>query len=108
MQDNVQDDYFFISTFSLFKKTSRYFPFRIDKNVSFCYTIYERCKMTRIQLFQSTAENIFEGDNPVLTAEEYLTLIREAKTQEEKDFYSQMYNYLLAQKQKEVIANETY
>lgn len=64
--------------------------------------------MTRIQLFQSTAENIFEGDNPVLTAEEYLTLIREAKTQEEKDFYSQMYNYLLAQKQKEVIANETY
>lgn len=64
--------------------------------------------MTRIQLFQSTAEKLFEGDNPVLTAEEYLTLIREAKTQEEKDFYSQTYNYLLAQKQKEVIANERY
>ena len=43
--------------------------------------------MTRIQLFQSTAENLFDGNNPVLTAEEYLTLIREAKTQEEKDFY---------------------
>ncbi len=64
--------------------------------------------MTRIQLFQSTAENLFDGNNPVLTAEEYLTLIREAKTQEEKDFYSQMYNYLLSRKQKEVIANETY
>ena len=64
--------------------------------------------MTRIQLFQSTAENLFDGNNPVLTAEEYLTLIREAKTQEEKDFYSQIYNYLLSRKQKEVIANETY
>lgn len=64
--------------------------------------------MTRIQLFQSTAENLFDGNNPVLTAEEYLTLIREAKTQDEKDFYSQMYNYLLSRKQKEVIANETY
>lgn len=64
--------------------------------------------MTRIKLFQSTAENIFEGDNPVLTAEEYLTLIREAKTQKEKDFYLQIYNYLLAERQKEVIANETY
>ena len=64
--------------------------------------------MTRIQLFQSTAENLFNGNNPVLTAEEYLTLIREAKTQEEKDFYSQMYNYLLSKKQKEVIANESY
>ena len=64
--------------------------------------------MTRIQLFQLTAENLFDGNNPVLTAEEYLTLIREAKTQEEKDFYSQMYNYLLSRKQKEVIANETY
>ena len=64
--------------------------------------------MTRIQLFQSTAENLFDGNNPVLTAEEYLTLIREAKNQEEKDFYSQMYNYLLSRKQKEVIANETY
>ena len=64
--------------------------------------------MTRIQLFQSTAENLFDGNNPVLTAEEYLTLIREAKTQEEKDFYSQMYNYLLSRKQNEVIANETY
>ena len=64
--------------------------------------------MTRIQLFQSTAENLFDSNNPVLTAEEYLTLIREAKTQDEKDFYSQMYNYLLSRKQKEVIANETY
>lgn len=64
--------------------------------------------MTRIELFQSTAENLFNSNNPVLTTEEYLTLIREAKTQEEKDFYSQMYNYLLSRKQKEVIANETY
>ena len=64
--------------------------------------------MTRIQSFQSTAENLFNGNNPVLTSNEYLTLIRKAKTQEEKDFYSQMYNYLLSKKQKEVIANETY
>ena len=64
--------------------------------------------MTRIQLFQSTAEHLFDGNNPVLTAEEYLTLIRESKTQEEKDFYSHMYNYLLSRKQKEVIANESY
>lgn len=64
--------------------------------------------MTKIQLLQSTAENLLNANNPVLTANEYLTLIQQAKTQEEKNFYSQTYNYLLSQKQKEIIANEHY
>ena len=48
--------------------------------------------MNRIELLQTTAN----------------TLISSAKTQEEKDFYTQMYNYLLGKKQQEVIAHEKY
>ena len=40
--------------------------------------------------------------------EEYLTPLDGAQSQEEKEFYTQIYNYLLAKRQKEVIANEHY
>lgn len=64
--------------------------------------------MNRIELLQTTADALLNNKNRIISADEYLTLISSAKTQEEKDFYSQMYNYLLGKKQQEVIANEKY
>ena len=64
--------------------------------------------MNRIELLQTTADALLNNENRVISADEYLTLISSAKTQEEKDFYSQMYNYLLGKKQQEVIANEKH
>ena len=64
--------------------------------------------MTKLELLQSTANTLLGDNSQPLSADEYLTLIESAKNQAEKDFYSQMYNYLLGKKQQEVIANEKY
>ena len=44
----------------------------------------------------------------MISTNEYNTLLANAATQAEKDFYSEVYNYLLGKKQQEVIANEKY
>lgn len=64
--------------------------------------------MTKIQLIQETAKTVLNDESRIISTNEYLTLISEATTQDEKDFYSQMYNYLIGKKQEEVIANEKY
>ena len=64
--------------------------------------------MNRIELLQTTANTLLNDKNRTISADEYLTLISSSKTQEEKDFYTQMYNYLLGKKQQEVIAHEKY
>lgn len=64
--------------------------------------------MTKIELLQETAQSLLNDESRIISTNEYLTLISEAKTQEEKDFYSQMYDYLMKKKQEEVIANEKY
>ena len=64
--------------------------------------------MTKLELIQATAKTLLDSDSKVISTNEYNTLISTAETQEEKDFYSIMYNFLLGKKQKEVIANEKY
>ena len=64
--------------------------------------------MTKIELLQETAQSLLNDESRIISTNEYLALISEAKTQEEKDFYSQMYDYLMKKKQEEVIANEKY
>ena len=64
--------------------------------------------MTKIELLQETAQSLLGDESRIISTNEYLTLISEAKNQAEKDFYSQMYNYLIGKKQEEVIANEKY
>lgn len=64
--------------------------------------------MTKIELLKSSAETLLGSENQVLSGDEYLELLSSAKTFAEKEFYTQIYNYLLAKRQKEVIANEHY
>ena len=64
--------------------------------------------MTKIETLKNSAELLFGSDNPTISAEEYLQLLEGAKTRAEQEFYTQIYNFLLAQRQKEVIANESY
>ena len=70
--------------------------------------IQEIFQMTKIELLQETAQSLLNDESRIISTNEYLALISEAKTQEEKDFYSQMYDYLMKKKQEEVIANEKY
>lgn len=64
--------------------------------------------MTKIETLKNSAEALFGSDNPTINGEEYLELLERAKSRAEKEYYTQIYNFLLAQRQKEVIANESY
>ncbi len=64
--------------------------------------------MTKIETLKNSAEVLFGSDTPTISGEEYLELLEGAKSRAEKEFYTQIYNFLLAQRQKEVIANESY
>lgn len=64
--------------------------------------------MTKIETLKNSAEALFGSDNPTINGEEYLELLESAKSRAEKEYYTQIYNFLLAQRQKEVIANESY
>lgn len=64
--------------------------------------------MTKIETLKNSAKVLFGGDTPTINGEEYLALLDGAQSQAEKEFYTQIYNYLLAKRQKEVIANEHY
>ena len=64
--------------------------------------------MTKIETLKTSAQVSFGSDTPTINVEEYLTLLDGAKSQEEKEFYAQIYNCLLAKSQKEVIANAHY
>ncbi len=62
--------------------------------------------MDKINLIEQTAKTLL--DNGVLHTEELNALLEKASTQEEVDFYAQLYNYLIGKRQQEVIANEHY
>lgn len=68
----------------------------------------ERRKKAMFVLFQKFIQELLDSENRIISTKEYHSLISKAKTQEEKDIYSQMYNYLIQKKQQEVIANEKY
>ncbi len=62
--------------------------------------------MTKLELLQQTAKSLLDGG--VLTTDELNALWDNAQSQEEIDFYGQIYNYLIGKRQQEVIANEQY
>ena len=64
--------------------------------------------MTKIETLKFSAEALFGSESRMINGDEYLELLSSAKNFEEKEFYTQVYNFLLAKRQKEVIANEHY
>ena len=65
-------------------------------------------RKSAIRQFQKSLQQILDRENRVISTQDFLELISNAKTQEEKDIYCLIYNYLLQKKQQEVIANEKY
>ena len=64
--------------------------------------------MSKLELLKKTAESIIQSEDKMLSTEELNQLLTTASSSEEIDFYSQLYNYLLAKKQKQVIQNGQY
>ena len=64
--------------------------------------------ITTVETLKHLADVLFGVDNPSLNGEEYLELLESASCYEEKEFFTEIYNFLLAKRQKEVIKNERY
>lgn len=64
--------------------------------------------MTTLELVKQIASDFTQSGEKMLSTDELNALIDSASSQEEVDFYSQLYNYLLARKQKQVIQNGQY
>ncbi len=63
--------------------------------------------MTRIETIEMAAQT-FVGDGKMLSTDELRTLLGKANSEDERDFYIAVYNFLLARRQKEVMAHESY
>lgn len=64
--------------------------------------------MTTFELVKQVASNFTQSGEKMLSTDKLNALIDGASSKEEVDFYFQLYNYLLARKQKQVIRNGQY
>ena len=64
--------------------------------------------MTTVELVKQVASDFTQSGEKMLSTDELNALIDSASSKEEVDFYSQLYNYLLARKQQRVIQNGQY
>lgn len=64
--------------------------------------------MTTFELVKQVASDFTQSGEKKLSTDELNALIDSASSKEEVDFYSQLYNYLLARRQQQVIQNGQY
>lgn len=64
--------------------------------------------MTAFELIKQVASDFTQSEEKMLSTDELNALIDSASSKEEVDFYSQLYNYLLARRQQQVIQNGQY
>lgn len=64
--------------------------------------------MTTFELVKQVASDFTQSGEKMLSTDELNALIDSVSSKEEVDFYSQLYNYLLARKQQRVIQNGQY
>ncbi len=64
--------------------------------------------MTRIEAIEQMAKAVLDNEDKVIGTDEYNQLLAQAKTEEERELYTELYNYLLQKKQKELIQNGVY
>lgn len=64
--------------------------------------------MTTFELVKQIASDFTQSEKKMLSTDELNALIDSATSKEEVDFYSQLYNYLLARRQQQVIQNGQY
>ena len=64
--------------------------------------------MTTFELVKQVASDFTQSGERMLSTDELNALIDSASSKEGVDFYSQLYNYLLARKQQRVIQNGQY
>ena len=61
--------------------------------------------MSKIEAIEQFAKAVMEEEKKVISTDELNLLIAESDSQEERDLYVNIYNYLLQRRQKEVVNN---
>ena len=64
--------------------------------------------MSRIEAVEQMAKAILGNSDKVISTDEYNELISQAHDQEERDLYTELYNYLLKNKQRGLVENGVY
>ena len=61
--------------------------------------------MTKIETVENMARTILADESKVLGTDEYNILIANSKSEEERELYTELYNYFLKKKHAEVLKN---
>lgn len=64
--------------------------------------------MTKIETVENMARTILADESKVLGTDEYNILIANSKSEEERELYTELYNYFLKKKHAEVLKNVQY
>ena len=64
--------------------------------------------MTKIETIENMARTILADESKVLGTDEYNILISNSKSEEERELYTELYNYFLKKKHAEVLKNVQY
>lgn len=64
--------------------------------------------MTKIETVENMARTILADESKVLGTDEYNILISNSKSEEERELYTELYNYFLKKKHAEVLKNVQY
>lgn len=64
--------------------------------------------MSKTEAIENMVKIILGGESRMLSTDEYNELIEKAETKTEENLYTVIYNYLLAEKQIEVVNNAKF
>ena len=64
--------------------------------------------MSRVEAVEQMAKAVLGNSGKVISTDEYNELISQAHDQEERDLYTELYNYLLKKKQRGLVENGVY
>ena len=64
--------------------------------------------MSRVEAVEQMAKAILGNSDKVISTDEYNELISQAQNQEERDLYTELYNYLIKKKQRGLVEDGVY
>lgn len=64
--------------------------------------------MSRVEAVEQMAKAVLGNSDKVISTDEYNQLIAQAHDREERDLYTELYNYLLKKKQRGLVENGVY
>lgn len=64
--------------------------------------------MSRVEAVERMAKAVLGNSDKVISTDEYNELISQAQNQEERDLYTELYNYLIKKKQRGLVEDGVY